>query len=174
MANTIAFNQGGGVNVTSDVMLNIDETSLAERCVSIVKTNSLFSKPSKSDITEVQKAIKKDFEGDPNLKLLVFGWFINTHTPHYTIGLQVGENPLEYQEKVQKSLYRKFRKGTYFEFLFLDQYPREVGLLVAQGKVIYADQSVNLKEVANAYKNREAAPVMATDANTLKGRPEDL
>lgn len=171
---TLMFNMDGGVDVTRDVMLNIDATALANRHVSIPTTHALFSKPTKADIKAVRKAIQQDFDGDSNLKLLIYGLFINTNEPHFTIGLKVGKNDSEYQNKVLKSLYRKFRKTTYFEFLSQEEFPLEFGLLVEQGEVIYAHPEVDLEKIVSSVANRTGAEISAQDLNSLRTEPDDF
>lgn len=170
---TLLLNSRGGLDVTSDVMLNINRSNWAEKRVEIHVTNELFTKPDKADIREVKKAIQKDFEGDPNLELLVFGLFINTNSPHFVIGLKVLGDRADYQEKVQKSLYRKFQKRTYFEFLFLEENRFEVGLLVDQGEVIYANSSLNLAELRQPAHNNGFGPVDTTLRSTVRRKPSE-
>lgn len=168
---TILLNNDGGLDVTSHVMLNINKANWREKRVEIHITNELFIKPDRADIKELRKAIQKDFEGDSGLHLLAFGLFINTNSPHFVIGLHVDGNPNDYQEKVRKSVYRKFQKRTVFEFLFLEENPSQVGLLIDQGKVIYAKHSLNLEQLKRLAYEEGYYDVNTTVRSTVRHKP---
>jgi hypothetical protein len=112
---SIYINRSGGVDVTEDIMLNINETSLNENMVELKLTNQLFCKPDRLDSKSFKKAILPEFENDYNIRLLVVALFINTEgTPFYTIGLKLTKNYEEYVEKIRKSLYKKFSRNSHF------------------------------------------------------------
>jgi len=114
-------NKSGGLDVTEDIMLNIDEDALIKHEVEMKLTNQLFCKPDRIDTKAFKKALMRDFKGDLNIKKMAVGFFINTGSPFYTIGLKVDGNFESNIERVKTSLYTGFHKRTYFEFIDLSE-----------------------------------------------------
>jgi len=133
---TLHVNKSGGVDITEDIMLNIDDEALIKREVEMKLTNQLFCKPDRLDTTAFKKALLRDFKGDINIKKMAVGFFINTDSPFYTIGLQVDSNFESYIERVKKSLYTGFHKRTHFEFIDLSESTETNLLFVKQCEFI--------------------------------------
>jgi hypothetical protein len=136
---SIRLNKKGGIDVTDDIMLNIDEHSLKSCEIELKVTNQLFMKPDKWDQKAFNKALLKKFERDFNVRTLVAGVFINTEDdedPFFTLGYKLENNNEGFIENLLEALHTQFRKYTRFEFVDLKQ-DNEVGeLLVKQGLVL--------------------------------------
>lgn len=131
-----ALRLSGGVDMTGDIMLNIDEDSFNSRRVELIKTEDLFCQPNKQDIKAFKKMVEKYFERDYTLRKLVVGWSINTESPHHTVGISTDADFDDCTAKVQEALYAYFRRHTYFEFINLREDTFERPLLEKQGVVI--------------------------------------
>ncbi len=123
---SLKVNKKGGVDVTDDIMLNINDSSIKDGEVILQYTNQFFTIPAKADLNAFKKSILRDFERDYNIKELIVGLFINTEknqAPFFTIGLRLGnnDNHQNYIENLKKSLYKKFFKTTHFEFIDLSE-----------------------------------------------------
>jgi len=130
------INGKGGIDVTEDIMLNIDESSLANKKVEIEYTNQLFIKPSKDDTKEFRKVIKRYFQRDARIKRIVVGEFINTdeyEDPYFTVGLLLDGDFDTFIPKFEKALYIRFRKITKFEFVDLSKDEAVYRVLEEQG-----------------------------------------
>ncbi len=138
---SLKVNKKGGVDVTEDIMLNINESSIKDGEVLLQYTNQFFTTPAKSDLTAFKKSILRDFEADYYVKELVVGLFINTEineAPFFTIGLRLDKNDnyKHYIDNLKKSLYKKFFKTTYFEFIDLSEHNDLIEKLRAQGEYL--------------------------------------
>lgn len=133
--NGFKVNKGGGIDVTDDILLNLNEESLKQGVVEIHTTKSLFISPDKWDTAALNKTIKKDFSHNPNIRKIVVGLFVNSgdYEPHLVVGI---DTKLDYDmacEDVNASLRREFRKDIYFEFIDLSTPSEEGVILVEQG-----------------------------------------
>lgn len=133
-------NRKGGIDVTDDIMLNIDEQSLKSREIELNRTNQFFSKPDKWDITAFKKSILTDFQFDPNVVVIAVGVFINTEentAPFLTVGLQIKDKKHDdYIEKMEHSLSKKFMKHAQFMFIDLNENSEYASFLLTQGEVL--------------------------------------
>ena len=144
---TILFNSKGGIDVTGDIMLNIDEESLARKHVVLEKTHDLFLKPDGFDIKTVKKVMWADYEGNEDIEELIFAEYINTVEPYYMLGLNVSEElQEEYTRRIRESFYKKFMKKTRIEFMYPnnDEEPEVFDLLRQQGAgILYRGHRVD-------------------------------
>lgn len=124
-------NNSGGIDVTGDIMLNIDEDALEKREVEVDETNELFCKPNSSDIKAFRKAILKGFGEDFNVKKIGVALYINTKSPYYVVGFKVARDYNSYPEKAKKFLYKEFYRSSTFEFTNLEE-PGDENLLFEQ------------------------------------------
>lgn len=136
----VRINRNGGIDVTEDILLNIDENCLRQREVVLHKTSMLFTPPEGSERQSFEKAILKKLPHDPELKKLVVGLYLNTaegEAPVYTIGLRTAGAVQHYQiEAVRKALYTQFYKRVPFVFTNLDEANELNGILEKQGLTI--------------------------------------
>ncbi len=133
------INRGGGLDFTKGIMENITAESLQNREVILETTSELFCKPDKDDKKAFLKSLRGDLERDKNIEQFVVGLFINTEEDeeeYYTIGLNVQGDFEISKEKINKALYKYFRKHTYFEYLDLREDDELNELLVEQGEVL--------------------------------------
>ncbi len=136
---SLTVNKKGGLDVTEDIMLNIDEQGLKSCEVELKVTNQLFMKPDKWDQKAFKKALLREFERDFNMKTLVVGVFINTEEdedPFFTLGYRLGINKDNYIEKLLNTLHTQFQKYTRFEFIDLNEDSKTSELLIKQGLVL--------------------------------------
>ncbi len=126
-------------------MNNIDAQSLTNQEIEITKTNQLFCKPDKWDLKAFRKAILQDFQTDESVETLIVGWYINTDSPHFVIGLQVGCYFESYMYKIRTSLYKQFTKHSRFEFIDLTENKELTALLEKQCEVIIK-RNVNVED----------------------------
>ncbi len=133
------INRNGGIDVTEDIMLNIDESSLANKKVEIEFTNQLFIKPSKDDMREFRKVVERNLDRDARIKRFVVGEFINTdeyEDTYFTIGLLLKCDFDSFIPELEKALYKRFRRFTKFEYVDLSEDNEEYRLLEEQGIVL--------------------------------------
>ncbi len=136
---SINLNRAGGVDVTEDIMLNIDEHSLKSCEIELKVTNQLFMKPGKWDQKAFNKALLRKFERDFNVRTLVAGVFINTENgeaPFFTLGYKLENNNEGFMDNLLEALHTQFRKYTHFEFVDLKLDNKVGELLVKQGLVL--------------------------------------
>jgi hypothetical protein len=133
-------NKKGGIDMTEDIMLNINEKNLKTGEIELTKTSQLFCKPDKWSLKAFRKSILRDFEFDSNVENIVVGVYINTDNntaPFLTVGLKVkGDKFQEYLEPVKKSLSKEFVKHAYFEFIDLNTNNDLTETFLDQGEII--------------------------------------
>jgi len=133
---SLISNNKGGINVTEDILLNINEQAFNQRIIYLEKTNQLFCKPDKWDSKSFKFALLKDFENDINVRKIIIGLFINSEIPSYVVGIQVYSSFEIYVEKFRHSLLKEFRNDTLFRFLNLKENNEENDLFKKQGFTI--------------------------------------
>ncbi|MBL4592431.1 MAG: hypothetical protein JKX68_01290 [Flavobacteriales bacterium] len=132
---SIRNNNQGGIDVTKDIMLNINKTSFESRVVTIEEMDTMFSKPSKSDLKEFTKVANKLKEGI-NIQELYVGLFINTDEyvePYYMLAISGKSTFDTNSEEVKKALYTRFRKHVVFEYLNLSETDDITSKMIEQG-----------------------------------------
>lgn len=130
----IRFNNKGGLDVTEDIMLNIDEQSLLNREIQLEITNLLFDIPSNEDKKAFEKAFFKKVDATVYLEQCVVGMFMNDEEPFYVIGIKIKGDFQETVAIIKKALYTQFYKRIKFQFKELDYYEFKDQLL-KQGTV---------------------------------------
>lgn len=136
---SIRFNLKGGLDITEDIMLNIDEQGFADRSIKYLKTNQLFIKPDKWDLKSYRKVLPKRFERDFGIRKIVAANYINTDSPKSTrvIGIKTISGYDKYIENCKEALAPEFRNYAHFEFVDLNQGDKAIGeLLISQGEII--------------------------------------
>lgn len=137
--NALNTNKAGGIDMTDDIMLNIDPKSFLAREVELKLTNQLFCKPNKTDIKAFNKALINYSTKNLNVRKIVVGIFINTSEPqslNYTVGVKSENNFDENIEELRKLFYTQFRKYVHFEFINLNEKNEVYLLFEKQGETL--------------------------------------
>lgn len=142
--NYTRLNRKGGIDVTDDVMLNIDENSLANNEVKLKTTSLIFAQPEKNVTKTFEKVFNKMSNSDSVLSKVIVGRFLNM--PHaddylYVIGIELSreykssiERFMTCTQQITKELYRDFSKRVTFEIIDLDSNNELTQFLIKQGK----------------------------------------
>jgi hypothetical protein len=137
--NALNTNKAGGIDMTDDIMLNIDSESFLTREVELKLTNQLFCKPNKTDIKAFNKALVNYPTKNIKVKKIVVGIFINTSEPkalNYTVGIKSENNFDDNIEELRKLFYTQFRKYVHFEFINLNEINEVNILFEKQGETL--------------------------------------
>ena len=136
---SLRLNKLGGIDMTEDILLNIEESSLISKEVELKVTSQLFCSPDKWNLKAYKKCLSP-LLGEQHIKSLVVGVYINTGegvSPIQTIGIEV---PGEYFEScieiAKRNLYREFNKRVVFQFLNLEEATELNSKLKLQGVTI--------------------------------------
>lgn len=121
--------KNGALDVTSDIMLNLDEAGLAAREVVLRQMHQVFIKPETSSVKSMQKMLRPVWEQDPAIQKIVAGMFVNTDKPFYVIGIRSGSLAAFYGDQFTAALRKDFYKTVKFEYIDLDTEP---GLLLQE------------------------------------------
>jgi hypothetical protein len=135
--NALKTNKAGGVDVTSDIMLNLTAESFGKKEVMLTLTQSLFMKPDKWDKKALTKSLGKLFAQDPNILKIISGIDLNTTAPSFTIGIKCKANAEQYFEPFHKALSKEFRNHVQFGFIELNDADEICKLLEQQGECIF-------------------------------------
>lgn len=130
------INKAGGLDITKDILANLDETALAKGEVEIKLIHSIFEQPESFDLKAFERSLKKDFETDPFFKSIYAGLYTNTEEgvePYYIIGFESSHAFESAREEIKISLKKHFHKHVYFEFLDLKEETEWCVLLLEQG-----------------------------------------
>ncbi len=133
---SLNINKKGGLDVTEDILLNLTEEGLKNREIEIEKTNQIFAEPDKYNDHSFKK-VAKSLKEDKDIERIVIGLFINTEDgvrPYHIVGLRSG-NYEQSEEILRKKIKKKFRPGTYFEYVNLNETSEINSLLEKQGVV---------------------------------------
>ena len=129
----------GGVDVTDDVLLNLDEAGFELRGFEWRVSRQTFCKVDKWDKREFIKALAPVYENDSNIRKIVIGYYIgeSCDTNVYCIGLDCVWNFNKYYDIFGAAIYTRFRESTVFLLLDLKQNEDYmVVYLLEQGDVI--------------------------------------
>lgn len=135
----LRFNLKGGLDVTDDIMLNIDEQGFADRNIKYLKTNQLFAKPDKWDLKSYRKVLLERFERDFGIRTIVAANYINLDSSKTMriIGIKTMSGYDKYCENCKEALSTEFRSYALFEFIDLNCGDKTIGqLLLSQGEII--------------------------------------
>lgn len=132
---SIKVNTSGGLDVTGDIMTNLDEVSLAARTVEFKVAQSLFGKATDRNRTLITKAVNRTIPHYRGVDEVYLARFINTQEgeqPFHVIGVRSTEPIDRFRESLLMNLRKDFYKHVHFEILQLDD--SELALkLVEQG-----------------------------------------
>ena len=142
--NYTRVNNKGGIDVTNDIMLNIDADSLNSGMIELKTSSMVFAHPEKDIIGTFGKVFNKISSSDPLLKRVIVGRFLNVEYDddyHYIIGIKLqpdNDNKIaqfvNYIELIKKALYREFSKRLTFEIIDLEGETELIQFLEEQGK----------------------------------------
>lgn len=132
---SIKLNTSGGLDVTSDVMANVDATSLSNRMIEVKVVHGIFSKASDRNRTLITKAVNRTIPHYREIEDIYLGLFVNTREgeqPFHVIGVR-SEEPIDrFRDSLMMNLRKDFYKHVHFEIVPLDDF--ELALqLVEQG-----------------------------------------
>ena len=140
----ISMNRRGGVDVTDDIMVNLDKEGLRNKICTFTKKAEWFAKPDKWDRKEMEKAIKPICERDVNIRKVVAGIYIPDElSPEgydesfRAIGIRCTGGFPKYEATMRTLLEKRFRKRTLFRFFDLDAEDEMIKVLEKHGTVIY-------------------------------------
>ncbi len=132
---SIKVNRSGGLDVTGDIMANLDETSLATRTVEFKVAQSLFGKATDRNRTLITKAVNRTMPHYREVDEAYLGRYINTQEgeqPFHVIGIRSAEPIDSFRESLLMNLRKDFYKHVRFEIIPLDSSDLAVKL-VEQG-----------------------------------------
>ncbi len=120
---SLQLNNAGGIDVTSDVLLNITEESFDTSRIDLKETTMLFSHPEKAYIRSFKKAFHQKLPSAFRPVQLIVGLFLNVPegtAPYYVIGIATKYDFDQTVAEIQKALYTQFYKHVRFDFVELD------------------------------------------------------
>lgn len=135
--NTYKINKLGGIDVTNDIMVNLDQFSLTKNEVEIKFIHNIFIKVKKS-ITKVIHNL--DLNIIP-IKKVYLGLLINVDEysePLITIGFELFNNDILDEKYVFKKLYKSFYKHVEFYLINIETDKDFSDKLIEQGELIYS------------------------------------
>ncbi|MGB1042698.1 MAG: hypothetical protein ACPGU6_04835 [Tenacibaculum sp.] len=130
---SIKTNTKGGVDVTEDIMLNINNSSLESKKVKIEEIYSFFKHPQKSTEKDFIKSIKKT-QSLVSSKEIYIGQYTNTNEFSYTIGFEEISN--ESKDELMLNLRKYFYKHVNIEIIQIDKENQFDQRLIELGKKI--------------------------------------
>ncbi|WP_147377103.1 hypothetical protein [Mangrovibacterium diazotrophicum] len=136
---SLRLNRIGGIDITEDILLNINESSLVNKEVELKVTSQIFCSPDKWNLKAYRSCLSPILKQE-HVKSVVVGVYINTaegETPIQTIGIEVPEAYFESCiEIAERNLSREFNKHVVFQFLNLEKETELNSKLKQQGVTI--------------------------------------
>lgn len=117
---SLKTNNKGGIDVTEDILLNINEQSLFLKEVDLIFTNMLFKHPDQNDLKEFQSIIRNPKSQQLLIQKLIVGLYINVkenQDTYFVIGIKTNANFTEQVEQFRSLCYTKFYKSVRFDFI---------------------------------------------------------
>jgi hypothetical protein len=133
------INNSGGVDVTDDILLNINEESLLKGEVELIVISTVFIVPDASQIRFLKKAIDKKLSPSILIEQLFFACYTNVEKyeePYFVIGFKTKNDFEEALVELRKAVYSQFLKHVRFEFMNLVENEPLTAKLQEQGKRI--------------------------------------
>ena len=118
---SLKTNNAGGIDVTEDILLNLNEEGWHRRIVKITTVKQVFLKPPSVE----HKAFSKSFKSTEylsNINLFI-GLYLNVQDdqePFYMIGIQSTGDFEACESQVRLLLLKQFRKDVFFHFIDLN------------------------------------------------------
>ena len=107
------------MDVSNDILLNINDESLKTRQIPIVRLTDPVIKPVGWELKAFRKILSRIFDKDNNIKSLFVGFYLEPEEPYFVIGIRVGINFHQYPEVITKALRKKFSRVVKFEYIEL-------------------------------------------------------
>lgn len=136
----IRTNNSGGIDVTGDIMLNIDAAAFDRGFVNLRHSYTIFEKPDTADQKAFLKAMAKLPAGS-GLRQLVAGLYLDTEdgvAPYYIIGVDSDDLFENHRATLTRLLRTQFYRHVRFEFIALEAGNTLAMRLREQGAVIYS------------------------------------
>ena len=139
----IKLNNKGGLDVTGDILLNLNETDLNNEVVYIRQMHTLFGHVAKTDLKYFKKTLLKYAQSNPEIECITVGTYINVNQheePPFCIGVAIKEKEHTQFEEVEKFLYKEFRSFNHFIHFDLNAQGEDAEIskkFKSQGQVIY-------------------------------------
>lgn len=139
--NTYKINKLGGIDVTNDIMVNLDQFALTKNEVEIKFIHNIFTKVNSTEKKNITKVIHNlDLNIIP-LKKVYLGLLINVDEytePLITIGFELFNRDMLDEKYVFKKLYKSFYKHVEFYLINLETDVDFSNKLIEQGELIYS------------------------------------
>ncbi|MCC7502209.1 MAG: hypothetical protein IT229_06750 [Flavobacteriales bacterium] len=120
---SIRTNLSGGLDVTTDVLANLDEDALNSGRIEIQVATNLFHAPTERNITLVTKAVNSTIPYYASIQEVYLGLFMNTaegEQPFHVIGVQ-SDAPLDaFRGSLITNLRKDYYKHVRFEIISMD------------------------------------------------------
>jgi len=134
-------NNRNGIDVTKDIMINIDEQALYTNEVSLKKVYTIFHQiTDKNDLKTFTQSFKEINRNLVPLKSIYIATYINVDQytePYLTIGVDLLDNRELDIQHIEECLYKYFMKHVYFEIIDLRDQIDVSEKLIEQGTLIY-------------------------------------
>lgn len=134
----VKLNNSGGIDVTDDILLNINEESLRTREVEIVLISTVFVAPDASRVRSLKNAIDRKLSSSILIDQLFFAYYMSVEKyeePYFVIGFKT-KNDFEKALLELKNIYTQFLKHVRFEFINLKEDTELTEKLQKQGQKI--------------------------------------
>jgi hypothetical protein len=130
----VKLNNKGGLDVTEDILLNLDEQNFASHDVDIKFISKIFKVPQPSEIKAMQQVLKR-CAITQTIEQLYFGQFLNTNRSgsYFILGIQTKHNYQETCAALLKASTKEFYSNVLFDFLDLTGGAEEIPKLKVQG-----------------------------------------
>ncbi|MCU4156712.1 hypothetical protein J1N10_12050 [Carboxylicivirga sp. A043] len=130
----LKLNAKGGLDVTEDVMLNITEEDLQNKCVHLRETTLLYRTPARSDIKTMSKLVR-DYTYDYNLKECYAAWSLE-YDNVFCVGLKTDNDFEKYANAFHQHLSKKFYKHIQIDLIDLNEEVERAMQLRKQGVTV--------------------------------------
>ncbi len=141
---SINLNMKGGVDVTEDIMLNINEKNYLKGSLVIKEKARKFIHPPKSERKEFSKVFKKLIIKNIITKPPVVGYYIDTQKnekPYYVVGIS-NTITKELETAISKEVYQRFYKHMKYKLVDLNTDFENKQALIKQGlNIDYANKT---------------------------------
>lgn len=133
--NSIVLNNKGGIDVTDDVYLNIDESGYKNGYFNLLKRSSKFVHPGKDETKELLKVFKPLVHSGLLKSLPIVGIYIDcgeNEMPHTILGFN--EDIKNKKGEIEKAIRKRFRSHYAYELRQLNDDSMLMDFLAKQGK----------------------------------------
>lgn len=121
-----------GIDLTLDILANINEEDFEKGFVNITKAEEVFIHPNKSNLKAINKCLRKYSDKNKSfIDIPLVGYYIDTDKPSYYIGLN--KTDLESVIQIRKMLGKYFYSNIIFDFVDLNKDDDLVNKLKEQG-----------------------------------------